>query len=949
MQFFLYLCKLNLFFKQNLTTMKRIWIILIGMLCMVSIALEARTVQEASAVASTFLQNRNETTPAKRIQKAAMATTITTPVELAFTQYKFDQTTPAVFVFNSTADGFVLVSAEDEARAVLGYSDQGTFDANNIPENMQFWLQMYADEMKQLGAISDRGVIGEETKKAIRRKIINDEASYPTVSPLLGETVWGQGQPFNNKCPEVNGQRTVTGCVATALSQIMYVHKYPTKGTGSHSYTTESKQLNVSADFGNTIYDWSNMIPDYSGSYTTTQADAVATLMHHVGVAAEMDYALEGSGAVSSIAMAAITEHFGYDKAINVLPKDFYTQEDLLQAIATDLQAGQPVFIGGSTVNQEGHAFVCDGMKSDGYVHINWGWNGMADGYFAISALAPEVQGTGGSASNLAFTERVDIYSNIKPNAGGKAMPLITINKLTRTSKEAINKTEKVNFSLEQFSSIGIAAAKGTITYFIYNNEGEKVNQIGIGTFELATGYYYTTPIEISQVLPSNLANGEYHLEIRYVDADGIDHPILVKGLGEVRVPFMATSSQFVFGETPEPEVELRKLTNADFSLVSGTKTWTVDLFSSQFWAETPSEQDVLISFNIHSDSETSVIGTYTMDAGTIEASALYAEGYYHSCYQHTPTALHLTITPAEGGQVTVQYYIEVKGKVKQGSYTTTPDWYLKEGETYYYNTNYNYDLATTLPASKALQLTSAQSHTDLTEMSYFVEGTISTMRNTPGQIAQYKTARFDISDDGSTDKQFYCYNTKWLNNADFTTGNEVKVGDKVVILGQLQNYSGNTPEIKGYVYKHTAAQTPVDYSIKNLQVTTNQDTVFFNFESEAPYFHVKVTKEDGTKAAEGIIDFKNVYIKLKDGNYTLWIRPVDEAQEYYISDAVEATFTINTSTTEIENITSGEMINLYDMLGRLVDSKMSNDSRPFNVPQSGVYVMNGRKVVITK
>ena len=934
--------------------MNKIYTLIISALCLFSVTLEARTMQEASAVASAFMQARNEAVPAKRIQKAATATSVTTPVEWAFTQYQVDQTTPAVYVFNSTDEGFVLVSAEDNTRAVLGYSDQGRFDANNIPENMQFWLQMYADELRREGAVSDRSEKGDEEKKAIRREAKGERRetsaeTYPTISPILGKTIWGQGKPFNNKCPEINGEHAASGCVATALSQIMYVHKYPTKGTGSYSYTTETKKLKVSADFGSTTYDWANMIPDYTGSYTTTQADAVATLMYHVGVAAEMDYTVEGSGAVSSIALAALTKYFGYDKAIHVLPKDFMKEENLLQAIATDLQAGRPVYFSGVTVAQEGHAFVCDGMKSDGYLHINWGWNGMANGYFAISALAPEVQGTGGSASNLAFTESVGVYTNIRPDAGGKAMPLVTVDKLTRTSKETINKTEKVSFDLDRFTSAGIATAEGTITYFIYNSNQELVEEVEIGTFELDPGYYYTSAISISHTLPNTLANGNYELEIRYIDDNDIDHPILVKGLGEVRVPFTVTSSQFVFGEAPKPEVELRSFTNADFSLVTGTKTWAVDLFSSQFWADAPSERDVLIRCNIHSNSETSVIGTYTMEAGTIEANAMYAEGYYTACYQYTPTALHLTITPAEGDKVTVQYYMEVKGKVMQGSYTTTPDWYEKDGDTYYYNTDYNYDLATALPASKALQITSALSHTNTTEMSYFVEGTISNMRNTPEQIVQYKTARFDISDDGSTDKQFYCFNTKWLGDTEFVTGNEVKVGDKVVILGQLQNYSGNTPEIKGYVYEHTAGQTPVDYSIKNLQVTTNQDTVFFNFESEAPYFHVKITKEDGTKAAEGIIDFKNVYIKLEDGSYTLWIRPVDEAQEYYIGDAVEATFIIDTTTTGVEDITSAEMIYLYDMLGRVVDSKMSNDPREFNVPQSGVYIMNGEKVMITK
>ena len=936
--------------------MKHIHIIFLSALCLFSSTLWARTVQEASVIASVFMQAQNEM-PGRRMQKAVAATDMRMPVELIFTQYQVDKITPAVFVFNSTSEGFVLVSAEDNARAVLGYSDNGKFDANDIPENMQFWLQMYADEMGRLGEEAIRREARGERREAIKRKVIGDEAmrqeatseEYPTISPILGQTIWGQGKPFNNKCPTYNKEHCVTGCVATAISQIMYVHKYPTRGTGSYSYTTETKKLKVSADFGSTTYDWDNMIPDYSGSYTTKQADAVATLMYHVGVAADMDYTLDASGAVSSIALAALTEYFGYDKAINVLPKDFMKEEDLLQAIATDLQAGRPVYFSGVTVNLEGHAFVCDGMKSDGYLHINWGWNGMANGYFAISALAPEVQGTGGSASNLAFTESVGVYTNIKPNAGGKAMPLVTVDKLTRTSAAAISKSSKVSFDLDRFTSTGIATAEGTVTYFIYNSNKELVEEVEIGTFELDPGYYYTSAISISEKLPNTLANGNYELEIRYIDDNDIDHPILVKGLGQVRIPFTVTSSQFVFGQTPEPEKELRNFTNADFALVSGSKTWAVDLFSSQFWSDTPSEEDVLIRCNIHSNSNASVIGTYTTATGTIDADILYAEGYYQACYQYTPTALHLTITPAGSDKVTVQYYMEVKGKVMQGSYTTTPDWYEKDGDTYYYNTDYNYDLATALPASKALQITSALSHTDLTEMSYFVEGTISTMRNTPEQIVQYKTARFDISDDGSTDKQFYCYNTKWLEDTEFVTGNEVKVGDKVVILGQLQNYSGNTPEIKGYVYEHAAAQTPVDYSIKNLQVTTNQDTVFFNFESEAPYFHVKITKEDGTKAAEGIIDFKNVYIKLKDGSYTLWIRPVDEAQEYYIGDAVEANFIIDTTTTAVEDITSAEMIYLYDMLGRVVDSKMSNDLRPFNVPQSGVYIMNGEKVMITK
>ena len=946
MQNFSYLCGLNIFFKTT-TKMKKVITLVIGLVCMSTIAL-ARTPQEAAQIASQFI-SQSHIAPAQRMQRAAAAQNMAKPVELVYTQYQMDATTPAVFVFNNQeAEGFVLVSAEDEARAVLGYSDKGSFNQEDIPENMRFWLQMYADEMRSAteakAAVNDRGekakgkVNRRKGDEAMRREV--EAESYPTIAPLLGETVWGQGEPFNNKCPLQNNKRTVTGCVATALSQIMYAHKYPTKGTGSHSYTTETKKLSVSANFGKTTYDWANMIPNYNSSYTTAQANAVATLMYHVGVAANMDYTVDGSGAVSSIALAAITEYFGYDKSIHVLPKDFMTEETALQTVASDLQAGRPIYISGSTVNQEGHAFVCDGMQSNGYLHINWGWNGNGNGYFALSALDPENQGTGGSASDLAFTERVCLYTNIRPDKGGEAMPLVTIDKLTRTSGDAISKSTKVSFSLDAFTSTGIATAAGVVTYFIYNSNNQLVDQVGIGTFELPPGTYYTSAINISQKLPSNLAQGDYELEIRYIDDNDKDHPILVKGLGEVRVPFTVTSSQFVFGKTPEAEKEMRPFTNADFALIEGTKTWSVDLFSSQFWSDTPSETDVLIRCNLHSGSDKAVAGTYTMEAGTIDTDVLYAEGYYQACYQYTPTTLHLTILPAGGEKMTIQYYMEVNGEVKQGSYTTTPDWYTTNGDTYQYNTNYTFDLATTLSASKAVEITSALTHSNLTEMSYFVEGKISLMHSNKEEIILNKSANFYISDDGSRNNQLFCFSTQWLDNTDFTTGEEIKTGDKVIVLSHLQNYN-TQPGAKGYIYQHTAGEQPeVDYSIRNLQVTTNQDTVFFNFECEAPYFHVKVTDANGETAANGIIDFTNVYVAdLANGTYTLWIRPVDEAQEYYIGDAVEEQFEINTTTTSIEDLETQQTVVLYDLMGRLVDRKQSGENRPFDVPADGIYI----------
>ena len=1011
--------------------MKKFW--LIGsLLCCMSIW--ARTPEQAACVASEFLSSKN--TPAvRRMQQAEKAEAVTAPVEIAYTQMQVDNE-PAVYVFNGE-DGFVLVSAEDDARAILGYSDHGRFDATDMPENMQFWLQMYADELARYEANKPVLKAGQVSMHRAKRAATD---SYPTITPILGDVEWGQDEPYNNLCPTVGGERSVTGCVATAISQIMYVHKYPTKGTGSKTYTTESHGLQLNVNFGATTYDWGNMLPYYKNNYNSTQANAVATLMYHVGVAADMDYDPDGSGAISSAALANMGRYFGYDKGIQTLPKDYLKEEDILNAIVADLEIGHPVYVSGATKNKEGHAFVCDGIKSDGYLHINWGWNGVSNGYFALSALDPDQQGTGGSASDMAFTEGVEVFAGIQPDKGGKATPLVTVKSLTMTSGTEISRNAKVAVSLDGFTSVGIATATGTLGYYIYDTNDNLIKTVPIGTFDLPTGYGYAEPIAVSAAIPNNIANGSYEMEVGYTDDAETIHPILVKGKGVVRTPMTVTSTTITFGEgtgsgggTTEPAA----ITGIDITNVDQSNVWSIDLYSSYFWSDYESDNEVLIRLTLNSGSETSVIGSYVMDptnsgaVGTIDASGLYAIGYYQAYYPYDIEDMHLTITDAENGALQVEYWVKANGtEISDVITTVAPEWYLyssNEGKYYYYHEYITYELAAAIPASKALAMTKALGHTNTTEMSYFVSGIISEMRNTPEQIVQYKSARFDISDDGTTNNQFYCYNTKWLDNTDFVTGSEVALGDEVVIYGQLQNYMGNTPEIKGYVYSHS---TPKNYEITNLQVRTEGSSVYFSFESDAPNFHVKVTSAAGETIAEAIIDFKSVSLEdLADGTYTLWIRPVDEAKEYYIGDAVEAQFTIDTSnavdyaiynlhvttednvvhfswesnapyfhvkitdqngasvvntvidytkaklsdladgtytlwirpvdaaqeyylddaveiqfviqamTTGVEDLNIQQAVVLYDLMGRLVDSKQSGDNRPFDVPADGVYI----------
>ena len=293
-------------------------------------------------------------------------------------------------------------------------------------------------------------------------------------------------------------------------AQIMYKHQYPVQGKGSHSYKTNSYKLSLSADFGATAYDWVNMLPDYTGAYSEEQATAVATLMSHVGIAVDMDYTPNFSGAIAINALKALHTYFDYDANISILPKNYMDEIDILWQIADDLEAGRPVFMEGSTINGEGHAFLCDGMDEDGFLHINWGWDGISNGYYAFSALDPDVQGTGGSSSNLAFTKGVSAYTGVQPNQGGVGSPLISVAAIERTSQDEIGRNERVKFELSGFMSRGIVDAAGVLMYRICDSNNAVVSEVEIQEFELASGYFYASPVPLSHAIPKELPAGEY-------------------------------------------------------------------------------------------------------------------------------------------------------------------------------------------------------------------------------------------------------------------------------------------------------------------------------------------------------------------------------------------------------------------------------------------------------
>ena len=311
-----------------------------------------------------------------------------------------------IFV-NAGGAGFVVMSADDIAHPVLGYSENGHFDAATLPSNVAGWLNGYDRTIGEAAAhysVASDEVSAEWT--ALANGFVPAPKSTTAVSPLLS-TTWDQGSPYNAQCPGTSYNRAPTGCVATAIAQVMKYWSYPSKGMGSHSYICSYYSQTLSANFGNTTYNWTSMPNSVYSSNT-----AVATLMFHCGVATEMNYTPDGSGAQMLAyydysndysAETALKKFFGYISTLHGERKAAYTDAEWISMLKAELDAGRPIPYSGFDADNAGHAFVCDGYNNNNQFHFNWGWSGSYDGYFSINALTPGGGGWGGGSYDYSY------------------------------------------------------------------------------------------------------------------------------------------------------------------------------------------------------------------------------------------------------------------------------------------------------------------------------------------------------------------------------------------------------------------------------------------------------------------------------------------------------------------------------------------------------------------
>ncbi len=381
----------------------------------------------------------------------------------------------AYYVFNNDAGGFVIIAGDDAVTPVLGYTSTGSFDAENLPDGLKDLLKSYERQIAALGS-------SYQANQTATRAAFTGEK-------LLNTAKWNQGAPFNKYTPN----NYVTGCVATAGAIVMKHHGYPAKGTGSHSYTWNGKTLTANFELG---YDWANMPAKYDGT-NDAAFDGVARLMSDLGVAVEMQYNKDGSGAYIGNLVTALQKYYGYSKLSHLMAIEDVGAEAWNGRLREEIDANRPVLYAASDPNTGGgHAFVIDGYKDESF-SVNWGWGGLCDGFYKIGALNPE---SAGKPTGEKYNVGQSAVFGMQPSDGTEKVSAIGFVKLANQLQTLnmnitdVKKGQRGAVFSAPIGNTGDHNFTGEIAVALMNAKGEMREIVITKPFKLTdfkTGYYY--------------------------------------------------------------------------------------------------------------------------------------------------------------------------------------------------------------------------------------------------------------------------------------------------------------------------------------------------------------------------------------------------------------------------------------------------------------------------
>ena len=472
---------------------------------------------------------------------------------------------PEFYVFtpqDNNEGGFVIVSGIEEAAPILGFSYTDVFDAEGIPPAMRYLLGKYQEEIEAYLALPIQ-------ERQQRRYAQDRRKGLPVVGqgvrPMI-TTRWNQGAPYNNLCPKDGYERSVTGCAATSAAQVMKYYEYPSHGTGSISYVTETKGIQVSFDFGSTTFQWSRMLDSYSGgNYTSSQATAVATLMAACGAAFQMDYSSESSGANPVDQMSGLVKYLNYDTDMAMLFRDYMTAEQWHIFILDELNNSHPVLFSGQA-EDGGHSFILDGYINDDpdnpSYHVNWGWGGYYDDYFKVNALEPQGQGIGGASGGFNAQQMI-LYGCIPENNKVDHGCFFLGEELeVSPSTVAPNTAETLSMTLLNFYNFSNKSFTGEFRFYLKKGSTETYlgRLAGADDVGALSGY---SRIPYSITLPTTLTAGTYEVIVKAKQtSSSIEEPIC----WQTGNPKLVVSNTGGDPELPEYDADLQ---TTGFEIVS--------------------------------------------------------------------------------------------------------------------------------------------------------------------------------------------------------------------------------------------------------------------------------------------------------------------------------------------------------------------------------------------
>lgn len=506
--------------KRNLLTLT----LLAGVA--MSMSARERTIAEMQSAAAQALGNTTAAAKVK-VQSAQPLRVLSQQTELTVLGYD--------------NGGFAIVANDDMFKPVFGYSDT-QFSAGNTAPGLQWYIEAL------------NNTLAEAKAKGQPLKEVERSAKYKDAVGELLTCRWGQDTPYNDQCPYYTegGQKKnfVTGCVATAMAQVLYYHKYPTQGKGKVTYRFAPGNgipaQTLTANFGETTYDWDHMRDTYTeGNYTTEEANAVATIMYQCGVAVQMGYTKDGSGAYSDKACKALRKYFGCKEWNEHYYRYYFNSKEWMNIIYRELNDNCPIIYCGQS-KSGGHCFVLDGYREDGYVHVNWGWNGQSNGYFDINSLQ------GYSAQQTMLPVRPATDERVNPVYMSDFQMENSIEMDDNGSKVEVNAEAMYNFDIDEFTGDIVLMARNMAT-------GKDVN---LGTLKHVEAIMslYGTELSGATASVSRLSDGDWRL--------------YVASLGEEETTPQPVRTDDSHGNSYIMTIKNGRIVNSKFDIDS---SWTAD------------------------------------------------------------------------------------------------------------------------------------------------------------------------------------------------------------------------------------------------------------------------------------------------------------------------------------------------------------------------------------